>query len=70
MTNAKIEKNLIYISINNNWEEYATFQEKNRNHRITIVQKINNDTEFFAKIKQIHIKNKNWKLTAIRPFEL
>tara|TARA_R110000822_G_scaffold244882_1_gene373599 strand:+ start:404 stop:616 length:213 start_codon:yes stop_codon:yes gene_type:complete len=70
MTHSKIEKNTIYIFINNNWEAYAEFLEKHLEHRITIVAKMNSDKDFFAQIKQIHIRNKARQLTMIRPFEL
>ena len=61
MLNAKIEKNTIFINMNGKYESYADFQEKNRNHRIGIVEKMNTNEVFFAEIKQIHIRNKNRK---------
>ena len=70
MTNSKIEKNTIYIFINNNYELYSEFSEKNLEHHITVVAKMNSNKDFFAQIKQIHIRNKARQLTMIRPFEL
>jgi len=58
--NAKIEGTIIYINMNGKWENYAEFhKEEYREHRQGVVDRMNNDETFFARIKKIHIRNKN-----------